>query len=181
VNQIPTVRSVDHVAYTVPNLDEAVNFFVDWLGGELIFKDGPFSDSGDGMKVRLNVDPRASCRLAMLRLGQTMNLELFEYEAPERVERFPRNSDVGGTHLALYVDDIDQAFAYLKGVPGVTIQGDAPHGVLASSPVAGQRWFYFLTPFGLQMELTSCPDGRFYAGLNAHAMASPAASWSRES
>jgi catechol 2,3-dioxygenase-like lactoylglutathione lyase family enzyme len=177
VNSIPTVRSVDHVAYTVPDLDDAVAFFVNWLGGELIFKDGPFRDSADGMKVRLNVDPRASCRLAMLRLGQTMNLELFEYEAPERVEVFPRNSDLGGSHLALYVDDIDAAFAYLSQIPGVTIQGDAPHGVSESSPVAGQRWFYFLTPFGLQMELTSCSGGGFYEGTDANKMAAPAQSW----
>ena len=177
MTRIPTVRSVDHVAYTVPDLDQAVAFFVDWLGGELIFKDGPFRDAGDAMTVRLNVDPRASCRLAMVRLGPTMNLELFEYQAPEQIESFPRNSDVGGSHLAFYVDDIDAAFDYLSGVPGVVIQGEAPHGVHPDSPVAGQRWFYFLTPFGLQMELTSSPGGRFYQGLPAHRMAAPAPAW----
>lgn len=173
---VPTVRGVDHAAYTVPDLDAAVAFFADHFGGELIFHDGPFSGRGDEMTRRLNVDPRARCRLAMVRLGRTMNIELFEYEAPERSTAQPRNSDVGGHHLALYVDDIDAAHAYISAVPGVVVM-DGPNGVAPDSPVAGQRWFYFLTPGGMQMELTSCPEGDFYAGLPGAGMAPPADSW----
>ena len=58
--KIPTLRAVDHCAYTVPDLDEAVQFFVDHFGAELVFYDGPFlDDESDGMRRRLNVDPRA--------------------------------------------------------------------------------------------------------------------------
>ena len=42
--RVPTMRAVDHVAFTVPNLDEAVRFFVDHFGAELVFTDGPFVD-----------------------------------------------------------------------------------------------------------------------------------------
>ena len=35
--KIPTLRAVDHCAYTVPDLDEAVQFFVDHFGAELVF------------------------------------------------------------------------------------------------------------------------------------------------
>src|ERR1700753_1750145 len=106
--RVPTMRAVDHVAYTVPDLDAAVAFFVDHFGAELIFRDGPFADSGgDAMQRRLDVDPKATCSLAMLRLGRHHNVELFEYDAPEQSDALPRNSDVGGHHLAFYVDDID--------------------------------------------------------------------------
>src|SRR6476646_6318261 len=49
--KIPTLRAVDHCAYTVPDLDEAVQFFVDHFGAELVFYDGPFvDDESDGMR-----------------------------------------------------------------------------------------------------------------------------------
>src|SRR5262249_40500989 len=65
-SRVPTLRAVDHCAYTVPDLDEAVRFFVDHFGAELVFFDGPFvDDESDAMQRRLNVDPRARTRLAM--------------------------------------------------------------------------------------------------------------------
>lgn len=169
---IPTLRSVDHVAFTVPDLDAAVAFFVDHLGGEPVFADGPFADpDGDAMVRRLDVDAKASCVLAMVRVGR-INVELFTYEAPERSVTSPRNSDVGGHHLAFYVDDVDAAYAYLAAVPGVTLMDD-PNGVADDAPVAGQRWFYFTTPWGLHMEITTCATGGFYAGLPGARMAPP--------
>ena len=31
---IPTARNVDHFGYNIPNLDEAIDFFVEALGAE---------------------------------------------------------------------------------------------------------------------------------------------------
>src|SRR5215212_2736045 len=103
---LPGLNSLDHVAFTVPDLAQAIAFFTEHFGAELVFHDGPFSGEGDEMAQRLNVDPAATCRLAMLRLGSKTNLELFEYHAPEQASSPPRNSDVGGHHLGFYVDDV---------------------------------------------------------------------------
>ncbi|MEH3143745.1 MAG: VOC family protein [Mycobacterium kyogaense] len=175
--RVPTLRAVDHVAYTVPDLDAAVAFFVDHFGAEVIFRDGPFRDGdGDGMRRRLDVDPKAECTIAMLRIGKHHNVELFEYEAPDRTVELPRNSDVGGHHLAFYVDDIDAAYEYVTSIPGVVAQ-EGPNGVDPHAPVAGQRWFYFRSPWGMQLELTTCATDGFYEGLPAAAQAQPADSW----
>jgi len=175
--RVPTMRAVDHVAYTVPDLDAAVAFFVDHFGAELVFTDGPFADGeGDAMRRRLDVDPAATCRLAMIRLGRHHNVELFEYDAPNQSETLPRNSDVGGHHLAFYVDDIDAGYAYVKDIPGVVVQ-EGPNGVDPAAPVAGQRWFYFRTPWGMQLELTSCGTGGFYDGLPGAGVAAPSETW----
>ncbi|MCW2558783.1 MAG: hypothetical protein JWP55_2747 [Mycobacterium sp.] len=171
------MRAVDHVAFTVPDLDEAVRFFVDHFGAEVAFIDGPFvDDESDGMRRRLNVDPRACCKLAMIRLGQHHNVELFEYVAPQQRPIPPRNSDVGGHHLAFYVDDIDAGYDYIRAIPGVTVQ-EGPNGVSPEAPVAGQRWFYFQTPWGMQMELTTCATGGFYDGLPGATVAPPTQTW----
>jgi glyoxylase I family protein len=33
---------------------------------------------------------------------------------------------------------------------------------VSSGPSAGQRWVYFLAPWGMQWELVSYPDGKAY-------------------
>jgi catechol 2,3-dioxygenase-like lactoylglutathione lyase family enzyme len=109
----------------------------------------------------------------MVRLGRTMNLELFEYTAPDQNRSGPRNSDVGGHHMAFYVDDVDAARRYLEQVPGVTLMS-GPNGVADDSPVAGQRWFYFTTPWGLHMEITTDTGPGFYDGLPGARMVPPA-------
>jgi catechol 2,3-dioxygenase-like lactoylglutathione lyase family enzyme len=175
--RVPTMRAVDHVAFTVPDLDQAVHFFVDVLGADLVYTDGPFSDErADGMRQRLDVHPRARCTIAMIRLGEHHNVEFFEYSAPELRTTLPRNSDVGGHHLAFYVDDIDAGYEFVRSIPGVTVQM-GPNEVDPSAPVAGQRWFYFQTPWGMQLELTTCSTGGFYDGLPAASMAAPPKRW----
>ena len=53
------------------------------------------------------------------------NFEIFQYEAADGAAPQPKNSDIGGHHLAFYVDDFDTALEYLKN-KGVAIMGE-PH------------------------------------------------------
>jgi catechol 2,3-dioxygenase-like lactoylglutathione lyase family enzyme len=172
---VPNLRSVDHIAFTVPDLDEAVRFFTEHLGGILVYTDGPFRGA-EAMRGRLDVHPDAICSLAMVRMGRRMNVELFEYASPDQRTEPPANSDVGGHHLAFYVDDVDKAYEYFRGVPSVTLMA-GPNDVDPDAPVAGQRWFYLRTSWGLHLEMTTCAAGGFYEGLPGAGMAQPAESW----
>lgn len=157
VSGIPGARAVHHVAYTVPDLEQAVRFFVDVIGAELVYRLGPVEDpDGDWMTRKLGVAAKASTHIAMLRLGPVTNLELFEYTAPDQRRELPRNSDWGGHHLAIHVDDVDVAVAYLRRQPGVTVFG-APE-TIEDGPIAGDRWVYFTTPWGMQLELINMPS-----------------------
>jgi glyoxylase I family protein len=60
--------------------------------------------------------------------------------------------------VALYVDDMDAAVAYLRG-KGVRLLAGP---VASRNASAGQRWQYFLSPWGMQFELVSFPDGKAY-------------------
>ena len=62
-------------------------------------------------------------------------------------------------HIALYVDDIEKAAAYLKSKNVKTLQGPIP---INDGPAAGQSILYFFAPWGLQMELISYPKGMAY-------------------
>jgi len=109
---LPGLRRLDHVGFTVPDLDEATRFLVDVLGCDYLYSLGPFADEGDWMAEHLNVHPRTTMvENRFFRLGGQTILEVFHYDAPDRRETPPRNSDVGGHHIALYVDDLDAAVA----------------------------------------------------------------------
>jgi glyoxylase I family protein len=156
---LPGLTGVDHFGFTVPDLEQAGAFLVDVLGCEYLYSLGPFvHDVGDWMAEHLNVHPRAATRNAFFRCGDQAILEVFEYEAPEQNPTPPRNSDVGGHHVALYVDDLDAAVAYL-GERGVQVLG-AP--TASAGAHEGQRWVYFLAPWGMQFELVSYPNGKAY-------------------
>ncbi|MER7702197.1 VOC family protein [Kitasatospora sp. NPDC097605] len=174
--KIPGARAVHHIAYTVPDLQQAVDFFVDVIGAELAYRLGPVEDPDtDWMARKLNVDPRASANIAMLRLGPNANLELFEYSAPVQDREQPRNSDVGGHHFAIYVDDVDKAADYLRKVPGVTILGDPE--TIEDGPIKGDRWVYFTTPWGMSMELINMPEGMPYEDATETRLYLPTEHW----
>ncbi|HLS72894.1 MAG TPA: VOC family protein [Actinomycetaceae bacterium] len=156
---LPGLRGTEHIGFTVPDLDEAERFFVDVIGCERIYSLGPFQHDDDWMAERLNVHPRAVMReLRFFRCKTGPNFEIFQYETPEPQAPQPRNSDIGGHHLAFYVDDLDAAVEYLRG-HGVRILGEP---TASSSHSEGQRWVYFLTPWGMQLELVSFPNGKAY-------------------
>lgn len=159
-NGLPGLRGTDHVSFTVPNLNEAVDFFVNVIGCEPFYDLGPFSADDDFMEKHLGVHPRAVMRKGkLLRCANGSNFELFEYESPDQVRTLPKNSDIGGHHVAFYVDDFDTAFEYLKS-RGVRILGEPVLRV--SGPSAGQKWVYFLSPWGMQFEMVSFPGGKAY-------------------
>jgi catechol 2,3-dioxygenase-like lactoylglutathione lyase family enzyme len=159
VSALPGLTGFDHVGVTVPDLDEACRWLVEVLGCEYLFPLSPRrDDEGTWMADHLNVHPRAAMRkVCFLRCGN-LALELFEYEAPEQVLVPPRNSDVGGHHVALYVDDLDAAVDHLRR-RGVRVLGSP---TASTGPNQGQRWVYFLAPWGMQFELVSYPDGTAY-------------------
>jgi len=161
---MPGLRRLDHIGFTVPDLDEAQRFLVDVLGCEFLYSLGPFADDGDWMATHLNVHPRAVVpENRFFRLGGQAILEVFSYTAPDQRREQPRNSDIGGHHIALYVDDIDAAIEHLRR-RGVTIL-DGP--TASRGPHEGQRWIYFLSPWGMQFELVSYPHGRAFFNAEA--------------
>lgn len=158
---IPGLRGAEHIGFTVPDMDQAHDFFVNVIGCEFVYELGPWVRDDDWFAEHLNVNPRSVIRrLRFYRCNFGPNFEVFEYESPEQNSTPPRNSDVGGHHIAFYVDDLDAAVEYLRG-QGVQILGEP---TASSGASAGQRWVYFLSPWGMQFELVSYPGGKAYEG-----------------
>lgn len=156
---LPGMRGADHIGFTVPDLDEAERFLVDILGAVPVYALPGKRADDDFMGVQLGVHPRtAITEIRFYRLGHGANLEVFTYDSADGQASQPRNSDIGGHHIAVYVDDIDAAAAYLRE-SGVDVMGEP---VASGAASAGQRWLYFRSPWGMQFELVSFPGGKAY-------------------
>ena len=106
-----------------------------------------------------------------LRCKNGASIEIFEYDAPGQNIVQPKNSDVGGHHLAFYVDDFEAALAFLKS-KNVRILVEPT--VRTTGPVAGQTWIYFLAPWGMQLELIRYPDGKGFEKQTSRRLWHPA-------
>ncbi|WP_292226729.1 VOC family protein [Brevundimonas sp.] len=153
----PTFNVVDHVSWTVPDLDAALAFYRDVLGATELYRMGPLDaadlpvgdDGRDWMASHVGVSG-ARLTLVMLKLSDNLNFQLVQYDKPsDRRQDVPRNCDRGGHHLAFKVDDVEAAAAWLAQ------HGCTPLEVIeiAEGPLAGKKNLYIQDPFGHQLEL----------------------------
>ncbi len=158
---MPGLRGHDHTGITVPDIKQATDFFVNVLGCKEAMSFGPFADEkGNFMTQLVNVNPRAVInKITLVRCGYGSNIELFQYTSPDQKDMTPKNSDIGGYHVAFYVDDVKAAKDYLESKGVKTMFGPFP---VEEGPAAGQTITYFLAPWGLQMEIISYPKGMAY-------------------
>jgi catechol 2,3-dioxygenase-like lactoylglutathione lyase family enzyme len=156
---LPGLRGVDHVGITVPDMEQATAFFVDVLGCELLYEREPPGD--DSPRDRLGVPAGTRIQaVRFLRCANGANIELFEFASPDQREDFPRPSDVGIQHLALYVDDLDAAAEHLRR-HGVKLMS-GPNPLPGPEAGEGNQFIYARTPWGLTVELISYPAPMAY-------------------
>ncbi len=131
----------------------AIAFYTDAFGASVLFQIGPLdaadmpvgADGKDWMEAHVGVKG-AKLTLAMLQLAPNLKVQLIQYDKPaDRKQVMPRNCDLGGHHVALLVEDIEAAAAWLKQ-KGCT--------VLEAIPMdAGKKNIYVADPWGHQFEL----------------------------
>ncbi|MBB3544937.1 MULTISPECIES: VOC family protein [unclassified Rhizobium] len=147
------VYGVEHIGFTVPNLDDAVKFFESVFGAVTALETGKIDGDDEFMRRRLGVP--GHCRIEnikVLRLGNGSNIELFEYSGEAENLELKRNSEVGGFHIALQVDDAVAAAQRLRD-GGVDVL-DGPTYV-ETGPMEGLTWLYLRSPWGQFLELVS--------------------------
>ena len=138
---LPSTTRLDHTGHVVPDLDAALAFFTDVLGCTLVSQHGPLSDDGDAMTGIYGVHARASVRFAFVEL-HGRRIELTEWQSPDQQVFDPRACDIGGSHFAIGVSDLQAAMAFLRHQPGVMLFERSPRGFV-----------YFTTPWGMLLQL----------------------------
>ena len=116
-------------------------------------------------------DPEPNFKqITLVRCGMGSNIELFSYQSPDQKVVQPKNSDIGGYHIAFYVDDIKTAADDLRAKNVKTMVGPIP---ITEGPAAGQAIVYFNAPWGLQLKAISYPKGMAYEKTSAIKLWSP--------
>ena len=140
----------------MPSLEEAIAFYLDAFGGQVLYRMGPLdsrdmprTDGRDWTADFIDV-PDARVTFAGVRLAGTLLLEIYEYERPLGTSRPPRNSDLGGHHIALRVDDVEAAAEYLLSKGCRMMRGPI---VVPGGPLLGSRSWYFADPWDNYFEL----------------------------
>lgn len=157
---LPGVRTLDHVGLTVPDLAGARRFFVTVLGFVEVYSHRPEGGDREAQERQFARHPETRLLgISMLRLG-TLNLELFEFEAPDQRREVPRTSDWGGAHLAFYVDDMAAAVRHLRE-GGARVLGE-PLALPGPEAGEGNEFVFALGPGDVPIELISYPGGKAY-------------------
>ena len=142
------MQGLHHVGITVKDLDASLRFYHDVLGLPFSTEPSPWFDS-PGLGPAVGV-PGAALRQVCLSLGGT-DLELLEYRSPPSETDGPLKShNLGGSHVAFRVDDIQAKKAELEA-KGIEFYSDV--NVVDEGVLAGWRWVYFQDPDGYPLEL----------------------------
>lgn len=166
-----SVRGIEHVGITVPDLEEATVFLVAALGAEVLY-DLPAPDAG---AFDEEADRRSQAQLGtrpgvrwlgsrMLRVGEGPSIELFEY-ADEEQRPSAGASDLGISHFALFVDDMEAARDRIVAAGGTSFAG--PTTLPGAEAGEGNQWLYTVAPWGTIIELVARPSPEAYEETTA--------------
>lgn len=159
----------------MPDL-EAVSFFTRALGCDLLYKTRPFFDlSGDWISRHYGVHPRARLASAMLRCGPSTNIELLAWNSPDGASHVSGAAGIGAAHLAVYVDDVARAAAYLSAHRGVQMLGRPT--VVTGELNEGTEFLHTRLPCGMCLERVRRPALMPYCATTAARLYGPARHW----
>ncbi|WP_082653290.1 VOC family protein [Aureimonas sp. AU22] len=143
------VRRADHIGFAVAFLDEALRFWVDGLGAQLVRT----GEMGGEFLGQVTGAHGAQVRMAIVSLAD-LTIELLEYRGMDRPNLPAKPFDPGFAHLAFVVDDIDALLARIDAY-GWKAQG-IPQPI-ASGARAGTRVIYAVGPDGATIEFMQPP------------------------
>ena len=104
------LKSFFHTGFVVRDLETSVAFYTEVMGLRLLFRTeraGEFAEKLLGFKD-------ASLKGAFLSLGNGHNLELLQYIVPPSAEARISRNDLGASHLAFFVENIDDYYAAMS-------------------------------------------------------------------
>lgn len=154
-------RGIDHVALTVPDMEEATKFFKEAFNAKIAYdlhrpEEGPL----EGTEVEQSLGlPKGGklIHMRMLSIGNSASVELFNYDTPEH-QRTAHTYDYGLQHIAMYVDDLDEAAKRFEAAGGHLYSNI--HRIFGDIEGTGpeNRYVYGEMPWGTVVELVTYPS-----------------------
>jgi catechol 2,3-dioxygenase-like lactoylglutathione lyase family enzyme len=158
-----TFRGIDHVGWTVPDLEAATQFLEQAFGAQVIYDSHPKTSpplAGACMEQQLGLPPGGQViQIRLLRLANGASIELFEVARAQ--QQSPATIvDLSFTHIGLYVDDMAAAIERFEAAGGRLLS--ELHDLKGIEAGPGNEFVYGHTPWGALVELLTYPSGVQY-------------------
>ena len=104
------LKSFYHTGFVVRDLEASVNFYTEVMGLEvvrLMEREGPFIEQVLGFE-------RARIKGAFLSMANGHSLELIQYLVPPSGQGKIERNDLRATHLAFWVENIEECYARMS-------------------------------------------------------------------
>ena len=139
------ISGVDHLSFTVSDLQRSVHFYRDLLGFQLEFE----TEAGGPVVEAVTGIPGAQLKMAFFEL-EGFALELIQYLSPVGEILDLRTNNVGCAHLAFYVEDIEKVYVSLSSG---NVRFKSKPVEIKEGPLAGRKVVYLSDPDGIILEL----------------------------
>jgi catechol 2,3-dioxygenase-like lactoylglutathione lyase family enzyme len=149
------IGHLDHVGFTVSDLDRSIPFYEHLLGTEPALR-LRWTPSEDEFVGRIIGYPGLDLEGAFFPLPGGGVLELLQYHHPAAGRVDMETSNIGNGHLGLASEDIHADYERLRD--HVDFRGPAPVRI-PSGPAKGGWAIYLRDPDGITVELVQAPPG----------------------
>lgn len=164
-------HGLQHIGFTVPDMEEAVNFLTSVFGAVTVMECGAVDADDAFMLKHLGVP--AGCKIVdqrVVQVGTGGALELFEYSGVEGKQTLKHNGEVGAMHVAFEVDDAYQAADRMRKDGVDLLEGPT---LIEGGPMDGLVWLYLRAPWGQYFEVLSSNGPLGYEAEGGPKMYSP--------
>lgn len=154
---------IDHIALTVPDLEEATDFFVNVFDAEIIVEglrteEEPWS--GAEIETSFGLPRGGTVRARrVLQLGRGAHIELFCFGGTAH-RSAAHTYDYGLQHIAVYVDSLQETAQRFMQAGGTLFAGPSYTEAVKKGLGPEKGWLYGKTPWGTVMEMVTFQEGR---------------------
>ena len=113
------LKSMFHTGFVVRDIDRTIDFYTNVMGLKLVGR----TERSGAFASKLLAFENAHIKGAFLELGDGHQLEIIQYLNPPVGEGHLNRNDAGASHLAFFVENIDQFYAD-KAQRGLTFISD---------------------------------------------------------
>ena len=157
------IKGINHVGLTVPNIEEATEFFKNAFGAKIAYDGLSYDDDprqGEEVERMLGLSKGSKIvKQRMIVIGNSANIEMFEIVSD--LQDGPlKLVDLGFNHISLFVENMDKAINDARDAGAIPLSEKHDNSRYEDSDESSS--VYLKTNWNLLIELQSIPNGYYY-------------------
>ena len=155
--------AIDHIALTVPDIDQATRFFQEAFGAKIVVEGQKMDQppwGGRDVETSFGLPQGGRIRARrVMNIGGSTNIEMFVFEGMEHRE--PAHTyDYGLQHFAVYVDDLSETAKNIIDAGGKLYADEDMIQAIRGGYGPHNGWMYCEAPWGTVIEIVTFQEGK---------------------